>query len=61
MNLELSQFENRIGSAEDKNIRHLEHKMADDITVLEDVPVKLFIFVDMDDEGNEIERYKLAF
>lgn len=61
MNLELSQFENRLGSAESKEIRHLEHKMAEDITVLEDVPVKLFVFVDMDDEGNEVERYKLAF
>lgn len=61
MNLELSQFENRIGSAEDKNIRHLEHKMAEDITVLEDVPVKLMVFTDIDDEGNDIERYKLVF
>lgn len=61
MNLELSQFENRIGSAEDKNIRHLEHKMMDDITVLEDVPVKLLVFTDIDDGGNEIERYKLVF
>ena len=60
-NLELDQFANRIGSAASKDIRHLEHQFLDDITVLEDVPVTLFIFKDINDAGDEIERYKIAF
>ena len=60
-NLELEQFANRIGSATSKDIRHLEHQFLDDITVLEDIPVTLFIFKDINDAGDEIERYKIAF
>ena len=61
LNMELDQFANRIGSAASKDIRHLEHQFLDDITVLEDIPVTLSVFTDINDAGDEIERYKIAF
>ena len=61
LNMELDQFANRLGSAASKDIRHLEHTFQEDITVLEDIPVTLSVFTDVNDSGDEIERYKLAF
>ena len=61
LNMELDQFANRIGSAASKDIRHLEHQFLDDITVLEDIPVTLSVFTDINDAGDEIERYKIVF
>ena len=61
LNMELDQFANRLGSAASKDIRHLEHTFQEDITVLEDIPVTLSVFTDVNDSGDEIERYKLTF
>lgn len=61
LNMELETFNNRLGSAKQKETRHLEHKLLEDISVLEDLPITLTIFTDISDDGQEIERYKIAF
>lgn len=64
-NVDFVQFCNRLGSATDKDIRHKEASLtgdaSDDLSILEDVPVRIYIFDDIDEGGNSVERYKLAF
>ena len=65
LNLDFTQFCNRLGSAADKDVRRKESaltgELSDDLSILEDIPIRISIFDDIDEGGNQIERYKIAF
>ena len=65
LNIDFTQFCNRLGSAKEKDIRRKESaltgELSDDLSILEDVPVRICIFDDVDEGGNQVERYKLVF